>query len=38
MTRIATFSFGRFNYIWVLGYPDSDLSEYIQKNLSINLE
>jgi hypothetical protein len=38
MVRIATFPFGRTDYVWVLGYPDSDLTEYILENLSINLE
>ena len=38
MTRIATIPFGRTQFIWVVGYPDSDLAHYIQKNLSINVE
>ncbi len=38
MTRIATIPFGRTHFIWVVGYPESDLANYIQKNLSINVE
>jgi arabinofuranosyltransferase len=38
MARIATFPFGRTQFIWVVGYPDSDLAQYIRKNLSINVE
>lgn len=33
MARIGTFAWGRVNNIWVLGYPDSDLAEYLQKNM-----
>ena len=38
MTRIATISFGRTHFIWVVGYPESDLANYLRKNLSINVE
>jgi len=33
MSHISTFPFGRVNYIWVLGYPDTDLANYLQKNM-----
>jgi hypothetical protein len=32
MAHIGTFGFGRVNNIWVVGYRDSDLAEYLQKN------
>ena len=38
MAKVASFSFGRSDYVWVLGYPDSDLAEFLWENLSINLE
>jgi len=33
MAHIGTFPFGRVNYIWVVGYPDSELTKYLQKNM-----
>ncbi len=33
MTHIGTFPFGRINNIWVLGYPDTDLADYLQENM-----
>lgn len=38
MQRIASFPFGRSNFVWVVGYPDSDLAAYIQEHLAINAE
>ena len=32
MAHIGTFTFGHFNNIWVVGYPDSDLAKYLQEN------
>lgn len=32
MARIGTFSFGRFNNIWVVGYPETDLAGYLPEN------
>jgi hypothetical protein len=33
MDRIGTFSFGRVNNIWVLGYPGTELADYLQENM-----
>ena len=33
MAHIGTFPFGRVNNIWVVGYPDTDLAKYLQKNM-----
>ncbi len=33
MVHIGTFPFGRVNSIWVVGYPDTDLAKYLQKNM-----
>jgi arabinofuranosyltransferase len=32
MARIGTFSFGRINNIWVVGYPETDLAKYLHEN------
>ncbi|MGB7875079.1 MAG: hypothetical protein WBL25_11905 [Anaerolineales bacterium] len=32
MAHIGTFTFGRFNNIWVLGYPETELTDYLQEN------
>jgi hypothetical protein len=32
MAHIGTFGFGRVNNIWVVGYRDSDLADYLQRN------
>jgi hypothetical protein len=33
MAHIGTFSFGRVNNIWVIGYPGTKLENYFQKNM-----
>ena len=33
MAHLGTFPFGRINNIWVLGYPGTDLANYIQENM-----
>jgi len=33
MAHIGTFSYGRVNNIWVLGYPETGLANYLQKNM-----
>ena len=33
MVHLGTFPFGRVNNIWVVGYPDTDLAKYLQKNM-----
>ena len=33
MALIGTFPFGHVNFIWVLGYPDTNLADYLQKNM-----
>jgi arabinofuranosyltransferase len=33
MAHIGTFSFGRVNNIWVVGYPRTELAEYLQENM-----
>ena len=33
MAHIGTFPFGRVNNIWVLGYPETDLEDYLQENM-----
>ena len=33
MAHIGTFSFGRVNNIWVVGYPDSELASYLRENI-----
>ena len=33
MTHIATFPFGRDNYIWVVGWPKTALADFIQSNV-----
>jgi len=33
MANIGTFPFGRVNNIWVLGYPETDLVNYLQINM-----
>lgn len=33
MALIGTFSFGRVNNIWVIGYPGSELGIYLQENM-----
>jgi hypothetical protein len=36
MARIGSFPYGRVNNIWVLGYPDSELAEYLKENMEFN--
>jgi hypothetical protein len=38
MAHIGTFGYGRVNNIWVLGYPDSDLAAFLQKNMEFKGE
>ena len=40
MVYIGAFPFGRVNNIWVLGYPGTELANYLQKNMDFrnNLE
>ena len=33
MVRFGAFPFGRVNYIWVLGYPGTDLANYLHENM-----
>jgi len=33
MAHIGAFSYGRVNNIWVLGYPETELANYLQKNM-----
>jgi hypothetical protein len=33
MMHIGTFSFGGGNNIWVLGYPETELTAYLQANM-----
>jgi hypothetical protein len=33
MVNIGAFPFGRSNNIWVLGYPDTELADYLLKNM-----
>jgi hypothetical protein len=33
MAHLGTFPFGRVNYIWVVGYPDTDLAKYLQEKM-----
>ena len=33
MARLGVFSFGRGGNIWVLGYPDTDLADYLQEHM-----
>lgn len=33
MTHLGTFPFGRVNYIWVVGHPETGLANYLQKNM-----
>jgi hypothetical protein len=34
MVHLGTFPFGRVNNIWVVGYPDTELARYLQKNMN----
>ena len=38
MVKIGVFGYGRVNNIWVLGYPDSDLVAFLQKNMEFKGE
>lgn len=33
MMHIGTFPFGRVNNIWVVGYPETDLADYLKNNM-----
>jgi arabinofuranosyltransferase len=33
MTHLGTFPFGRVNFIWVVGYPDTELAVYLQEKM-----
>jgi arabinofuranosyltransferase len=33
MVHLGTFPFGRVNNIWVVGYPETKLAQYLQKNM-----
>lgn len=33
MVHLGTFPFGRVNYIWVLGYPETELAKYLQEKM-----
>lgn len=33
MMRIGAFPFGRVNNIWVVGYPETDLADYLNNNM-----
>ena len=33
MAQIGTFGYGRVNNIWVLGYPETELANYLQENM-----
>jgi arabinofuranosyltransferase len=33
MAHLGTFPFGRVNNIWVVGYPNTELAKYLQKNM-----
>jgi len=35
MTHIGTFPFGRVNFIWIMGYTDTDLENYLKKNIDL---
>ena len=38
MAHLGTFPFGRVNYIWVVGYPDTDLAKYLQANMEFKVQ
>jgi hypothetical protein len=33
MAHLGTFPFGRVNYIWVVGYPGTELAKYLQEKM-----
>jgi hypothetical protein len=38
MTHLGTFPFGRVNFIWVVGYPDTELAKYLQDKMEFKVQ
>ena len=38
MVQLGAFPFGRVNYIWVVGYPDTDLDNYLQEKMEFKMQ
>jgi hypothetical protein len=38
MAHLGTFPFGRVNYIWVLGYPETELAKYLQDKMEFKVQ